>query len=80
MRAEEGFNLDKVIEDLPVPVEYAYAGVSWGALTLMPLIWPSGIPGVRGCIGSSSWAAPLASPGVARQRPCSDTPFLLVSK
>ena len=29
--ADGGFDLDKVVSDLPVPVEYAYAGVAWGA-------------------------------------------------
>ena len=30
--ADGGFDLDKVVSDLPVPVEYAYAGLAWGAL------------------------------------------------
>jgi hypothetical protein len=30
-KAEGGFDLDKFVSDLPVPVEYAYAGVAWGA-------------------------------------------------
>lgn len=29
--SDGGFDLDKVVADLPVPVEYAYAGVAWGA-------------------------------------------------
>jgi hypothetical protein len=26
-----GFDIDKFVAELPVPVEYAYAGVAWGA-------------------------------------------------
>jgi hypothetical protein len=26
-----GFDVDKFVDDLPVPVEYAYAGLAWGA-------------------------------------------------
>ena len=30
-RAEgQGFDIDKSVADLPVPVEYAYAGAAWG--------------------------------------------------
>jgi hypothetical protein len=31
MASGSGFDIDKFVDDLPVPVEYAYAGVAWGA-------------------------------------------------
>lgn len=34
VKAEGGFDVDKFVADLPVPVEYAYAGVAWGAPSL----------------------------------------------
>jgi hypothetical protein len=38
VKAEGGFDIDKFVDDLPVPVEYAYAGVAWGAAALL-LFW-----------------------------------------
>ena len=29
---KKSFDIDKIVSDLPVPVEYAYAGVAWGTL------------------------------------------------
>lgn len=33
-----GFDVDKFVANLPVPVEYAYAGVAWGALRITRLL------------------------------------------
>ena len=34
-KAEGGFDIDKFVAELPVPVEYAYAGVAWGVHLLL---------------------------------------------
>ena len=47
-----GFDIDKIVEDLPVPVEYAYAGVAWGVL-LSPLLAVLFQPQHHSTIGAS---------------------------
>ena len=56
VRADKtGFDLDKVVDDLPVPVEYAYAGLAWGAPRIACVRRAQQIQRARVALGSAEW-------------------------